>query len=73
MKQLELLIDLNKLSKQKAFYESELKVIKMEERMILGTYSSLEKFGREKYLMKKEGETVFYLVEENGEAMKAED
>jgi cell division protein DivIC len=63
--QSKLLMDLKKLEKEKVFYENELKTIKKEEKLIMGSYNSLEKFGREKYLMKKEGETVFVLVDEN--------
>jgi cell division protein DivIC len=65
-------MDLKNLAKEKAFYESELESIKKEEKAILGDMNSLEKFAREKYLMKKEGETVFVLVDEDNEPIKEE-
>jgi cell division protein DivIC len=70
--QIDLAMDLKNLAKEKAFYESELESIKKEEKAILGDMNSLEKFAREKYLMKKEGETVFVLVDEDNEPIKEE-
>lgn len=70
--QIDLAMDLKNLKKEKAFYESELESIKKEEKAILGDMNSLEKFAREKYLMKKEGETVFVLVDEDNEPIKEE-
>ena len=63
--QFKIALDLKKLETQKNYFENELKVIKKEELQILGSNSALEKFAREKYLMKKEGETVFVIVDEN--------
>lgn len=60
-----MIVELNHLESQKEFYKGELKNIKQEEKDVLGTYASLEKFAREKFLMKKEGETVFVLVDED--------
>jgi cell division protein FtsB len=65
IKQFEMIVELNHLESQKEFYKGELKNIKQEEKDVLGTYASLEKFAREKFLMKKEGETVFVLVDED--------
>ncbi len=59
-------MDLNDLEEQKAYYEEQLQLVKKEEKEIMGSPSSLEKFAREKYLMKKEGETVFVLVDKDG-------
>lgn len=60
-----MIVELNHLEAEKKFFESELKNIQQEEKDVLGTYASLEKYAREKYLMKKEGETVFVLVDED--------
>jgi cell division protein FtsB len=65
IKQFDMALELRYLESQRVFFEQELKSIKEEEREVLGSYSSLEKYAREKYLMKKEGETVFVLVDEN--------
>ncbi|MFT5885963.1 MAG: cell division protein DivIC [Arcticibacterium sp.] len=51
-------------------YDQELIKVKAKEKGILNNLDALEKFGREKYLMKKEGETVFVLVDEDGELME---
>lgn len=52
------------------YYEEELKKVKKEKKELLGSTAALETFAREKYLMKKEGETVFVLVNENGELLE---
>ncbi|NBA88739.1 septum formation initiator family protein [Emticicia sp. CRIBPO] len=64
--QFNLWMDLNKLEEQKGYYEEQLRLVKIEEKEIMGNAKSLEKFAREKYLMKKEGETVFVLVDKDG-------
>ncbi|MFT4733872.1 MAG: cell division protein DivIC [Algoriphagus sp.] len=51
-------------------YDKELIKVKAKEEGILNNLDALEKFGREKYLMKKEGETVFVLVDEDGALME---
>lgn len=52
------------------YYETELKKVKKEKKELFGNTAALETFAREKYLMKKEGETVFVLVDENGDMME---
>lgn len=52
------------------YYEEELVKVKAKEKGILSNLDALEKFGREKYLMKKEGETVFVLVDGEGKLME---
>ncbi|WP_341227500.1 septum formation initiator family protein [uncultured Arcticibacterium sp.] len=52
------------------YYDEELVKVKAKEKGILNNLDALEKFGREKYLMKKEGETVFVLVDEDGDLME---
>ncbi len=53
-----------------AFYEQELETVKKNQKNLLGSIKNLEKFGREIYLMKKEGETVFVLVDEEGQLLE---
>ncbi|KPM49911.1 FtsB family cell division protein [Jiulongibacter sediminis] len=63
----------NKLQDYEAqieYYDEELAKLKEKERAILSDKDALETYGREKYLMKKEGETVFVIVDENGEMME---
>jgi cell division protein DivIC len=65
IKQFDMALELRYLQAQRDFFKQELENIKQEEKEVLGSYTSLEKYAREKYLMKKEGETVFVLVDEN--------
>ena len=55
---------LNKLNKEIRYYENELKKVQDEEKNVLGSAASMEKYAREKYFLKREGETVFVLVDE---------
>lgn len=48
-------------------YEEQLLIIEKEQQEIMSSDDALEKYGREKYLMKKEGETVFVLVKQKTE------
>jgi cell division protein DivIC len=61
---------LKSIEGQIAYYKEELVKVKAKEKGILNNPDALERFGREKYLMKKEGETVFVLVDEDGEMME---
>jgi cell division protein DivIC len=61
------------LENQTQFYNSELEKVKEEELEVMGSNRNLEKFAREKYLMKKENETVFVLVDKNGKLIEEED
>ena len=63
--QVELKLKLNELENKQEFYDQELAKVMKEEKEILGNYNSLEKYAREKYFLKKEGETVFVLVDGN--------
>jgi cell division protein DivIC len=63
--QFNLMLDLKKLRAEKTYYEKELENIKKDEKLVLGNFNALEKFAREKYLMKKEGEILFVIVDEN--------
>ncbi|MCP9767731.1 septum formation initiator family protein [Lacihabitans sp. LS3-19] len=73
IKQFDMAMELRQLETQKVFFEKQLEDIKKEEKEVLGTYSSLEKYAREKYLMKKDGETVFVLVDEDDKPIVEED
>lgn len=52
-----------------AFYDEQLEQIEKEKAEVLGNDDAAEKFAREKYRMKKEGETVFIIVDKNGEML----
>lgn len=56
----------NDYTKQNEFYQEQLVQIKKESKEVLGSKDALETFAREKYYLKEEGETVFVLIDENG-------
>lgn len=64
IKQGEMQLQLNQVKDEIRYYENELKKVKEEEKDVLGSEASMEKYAREKYYLKKEGETVFVLVNE---------
>lgn len=56
------LAELNKLNQKKAYYFKEIETAKQELADIKNSDEALEKFAREKYLMKKNGEDI-YIIE----------
>jgi cell division protein FtsB len=55
------LVDLYKLNQKKEYYKKEIETAKQELADIQNNNEALEKFAREKYLMKKDGEDVFII------------
>ena len=55
---------LHELDEEAKFYQAKIQSIQTERQEILGNDQLREKFAREKYLMKKEGEDVFVIVDE---------
>lgn len=68
--QFRLIQKLSDLENQQEYYVEELKKVKEEEREVMGNHKSMEKFAREKYLMKKTGETVFVVVDEDNQSVE---
>jgi cell division protein FtsB len=58
---------------EKQYYVEALKKVKQEEKEVMGNADAMEKFAREKYLMKKTGETVFVIVDENNQSVEKEE
>ncbi len=56
--------ELHKLEEEKEFYEEEIDVVQADLKELKTNPRTLEKFAREKYLMKKEDEELFVLVPE---------
>ncbi len=50
------------LRSEKEYYEANIEVVKKDRAELLSSPALLEKFAREKYLMKRPGEDVFVLV-----------
>ncbi|AWW30009.1 septum formation initiator family protein [Echinicola strongylocentroti] len=55
---------LNSLQDQKEFYQERKEKIQAEREELLSNYELLEKFARERYLMKKKTEDLYVIVEE---------
>jgi len=53
---------LNKLKKEKEYYSTEIKKNKEAIKELTTNNKTLEKFAREKYLMKKENEDIFVII-----------
>jgi cell division protein DivIC len=54
---------LGSLENEKAYYEEKIKEVEKDRDELFGDRESLEKFAREKYLMKKESEDIYIVVE----------
>ncbi len=55
---------LNQLQDEKAYYENEIERNRQEVNELMTNEKNLEKFAREKYLMKKKDEDVFIVVDD---------
>ena len=62
--QYKLRAELNKLREEKAFFQEEIKKDTENLKELISNPETLEKFAREKYLMKKDNEDIFVIVEE---------
>jgi cell division protein FtsB len=62
--QYELTSEVNKLEEQKSFFMEEIVKTRKEQEELLSSPDKLEKFAREKYLMKKDDEDLFIFTEE---------
>ncbi len=54
---------LNSLENEKEYYEEKIKEVENDRNELFGERESIEKFAREKYLMKKESEDIFVIEE----------
>jgi cell division protein FtsB len=55
---------INELERQKEFYQERKEKILSDREELMSNYELLEKFARERYLMKKESEDLYVVVEE---------
>jgi cell division protein FtsB len=58
------------LHREQAYYRGQIKDVERQHREVMGTPKLMEKFAREKYFMKKPGEDVFVIVDENNEPLE---
>jgi len=61
----ELSSKLGSLENEKEYYEEKIKEVEKDRDELFGDKESLEKFAREKYLMKKESEDIFIVQEKD--------
>jgi len=57
--------EINELKKQRDFYQKEIKETRQNKEDLFGNIRNLEKFAREKYMMKRDNEDLFLVVPEN--------
>lgn len=55
---------LRSLENEKEYYQEKIQEVEKDREELMGTRELLEKFAREKYLMKKQTEDIFIVVEE---------
>jgi cell division protein DivIC len=55
---------LNSLEDEKEYYEEKIREVRKDRSELFGDRESVEKFAREKYLMKKESEDIYVITEE---------
>jgi hypothetical protein len=55
----------NSLENEKEYYQEKIKEVEKDRDELFGDRESIEKFAREKYLMKKETEDIFIVQEED--------
>jgi len=58
------------LHREQEYYQAQIKEVERQRRELMGTPKLVEKFAREKYLMKKPGEQVFVIVDEANEPLE---
>lgn len=63
--QMQYQFELNKLENEREFYDEEIKKVSQDLKELQTNPKSMEKFAREKYLMKKDNEEIFVLVEKD--------
>lgn len=62
--------ELSSMKSEKAFYQQKIKELEKERRMVIGNPTLLEKYAREKYLMKKPKEDIFVIVDEKNQPIE---
>jgi len=62
--------ELRELKAEKKYYQQKLKELEREKRVMMGNPALLEKFAREKYLMKKPKEDIFIIVDEKNQPIE---
>ena len=62
--------ELRELKAEKKYYQQKLKELEREKRVMMGNPALLEKYAREKYLMKRPTEDIFIIVDEKNQPIE---
>ncbi len=62
--------ELSRLESETAYYTEKLKEVEKEKVEVMGTPKLVEKFAREKYLMKKPQEEIYVIVDEENQPIE---
>ena len=62
--QIQYVLKLNRIKTDQQYFQKEIELVKKELEELSTNQNKLEKFAREKYLMKRENEVVFVIVKE---------
>jgi len=61
---------MKELERDLSYYKEQVKLVKKERLEVFGNKAMLEKWAREKYLMRKPTEDVYVIVDENGNSIE---
>lgn len=64
LSQLELSMELSDMEDKKEYYQDQLKEVQQTKAELFTNQATIEKFAREQYMMKKDNEDIFIIVEE---------
>ena len=62
--------ELARLADEKKYYVQKLREVEIERMEVMGNKKLVEKFAREKYLMKKPNEEIFVIVDEDNQPLE---
>ena len=62
--------ELGRLEDEKVYYQEKLKDVQREREEVLGNPKLIEKYAREKYLMKKPKEEIYILVDDENQPVE---
>jgi cell division protein FtsB len=65
-------VKMKELEKEKSILEDKIKQVKKERNEVFGNPKMLEKWAREKYLMRKPKEDVYVIVDENNQPIESQ-
>lgn len=68
--QIKMYRELWRLEDEKRYYVQKIKEVEIERIEVMGNKKLVEKFAREKYLMKKSQEEIFVIVDENNQPLE---